>query len=64
MTLPYAALWTVGLFSATIRELRATYYQFAKPFVLDSSLTERTFGLRPTPIDDSLAEIVAAHRNR
>ena len=64
VTMPYAALWTVGLFSSTIRELRATYYQFAKPFILDSSFTERTFGLRPTPLDDSLAEIVGAHRNR
>jgi nucleoside-diphosphate-sugar epimerase len=64
VTMPYAALWTVGLFSKTIRELRATYYQFAKPFVLDSRFTERTFGLAPTPLDDSLAEIVAAYRDR
>lgn len=64
VTMPYAALWAVGVFSKTIRELRATYYQFAKPFVLDSSFTERTFGLKPTPIDDSLAEIVAAYRDR
>lgn len=64
VTMPYAALWTIGLFSRTIRELRSTYYQFAGPFILDSSLTERTFGLAPTPIDDSLAEIVAAYRDR
>jgi len=63
-TMPYAMLWTAGLFSPTIRELRATYYQFAKPFVLDSSLTERTFGLSATPLDESLAGIVAAYRNR
>jgi nucleoside-diphosphate-sugar epimerase len=64
VTIPYAALWTMGLFSKTIRELRATYYQFAQPFVLDSSFTERTFGLKPASMDESLAEIVAAHRNR
>lgn len=64
VTMPYAALWTIGLFSKTIRELRSTYYQFAKPFILDSSLTERTFGLTPTPFDDSLAEIVGAYRDR
>lgn len=63
-TMPYAMLWTVGLFSPTIRELRSTYYQFAKPFVVDSSVTEQTFGLAPTSIDDSLAGIVAAHRDR
>jgi len=64
VTMPYAMLWTVGLFSPTVRELRATYYQFAKPFILDSSFTERTFGRKPTALDDSLAEIIGAYRDR
>ena len=51
---PYALLWTVGLFSATMRELRTTRYQFARPFVIDSSVTERTFGLTPTDLDAAL----------
>jgi nucleoside-diphosphate-sugar epimerase len=58
--LPYAALWTVGLFAPLIRELQATHYQFARPFVLDSSVTERTFGLRPSNLDAALK--VAAQR--
>jgi nucleoside-diphosphate-sugar epimerase len=61
VTMPYAVLWAAGLFSKTVKELRATYYQFAKPFVLDSTLTQRTFGLSPTPIDAALAEVAAAH---
>jgi nucleoside-diphosphate-sugar epimerase len=55
--LPYAALWTAGLFSPMIRELRTTRYQFTRPFVLDSSETERKFGLAPTPLDVALKNV-------
>jgi nucleoside-diphosphate-sugar epimerase len=57
--LPYPVLWSAGLFSPLIRELRATHYQFAHPFVLDASLTERTFGLTPSDLDDALREAKA-----
>jgi nucleoside-diphosphate-sugar epimerase len=55
--LPYAAIWTAGVFDPFIRELRATRYQFAKPFVLHSTITERTFGLTPTDLDTALRNI-------
>jgi len=45
-----------------MRELRETRHQFERPFVLDSELTERTFGLAPTPWDEALATTVAARR--
>jgi hypothetical protein len=51
---PYAVLWSAGLFSPMMRELRATHYQFARPFVLDSTHTERTFDLAPTAMDTAL----------
>jgi nucleoside-diphosphate-sugar epimerase len=54
--IPYPALWTLGLFSPLLRELRATHYQFARPFVLDGSLTEDTFDLKPSDLDGRLAE--------
>ena len=57
--LPFPMLWTAGLFSPLIRELRATRYQFVHPFVIDSSLTERTFGLTPTDLDTALAGLRA-----
>ena len=63
-SLPYWVLWSMGLFSKVIKELRATYYQFDKPFVVDSSLTERTFGLTPTPIDESLRASARIDGNR
>ncbi|MGH3762401.1 NAD-dependent epimerase/dehydratase family protein [Actinophytocola sp.] len=55
--LPYAVLWTAGLFSPMIRELRTTRYQFTRPFVLDSSHTEQTFDLPPTDIDTALKNV-------
>jgi nucleoside-diphosphate-sugar epimerase len=57
--MPYPVLWSAGLFSPMVRELRATNYQWARPFVVDSTLTERTFGLTPTPIDTALKAIAA-----
>lgn len=54
---PYPVLWTGGLFSPMLRELRTTRYQFVRPFVMDASLTEQTFGLAPTDLDTVLASI-------
>ncbi|BCJ72367.1 NAD-dependent epimerase [Catellatospora sp. IY07-71] len=61
--IPYPLLWAMGLFSPLVKELRSTYYQFAKPFALDSSVTERTFGLAPTPLDTTLADAAAKYRD-
>lgn len=55
--LPYPVLWTAGLFSPMIRELRTTRYQFTRPFVVDSSVTEQTFGLAPTSLEIALKNI-------
>jgi len=54
---PYSILWSAGLFIPMMRELRTTRYQFTRPFVLDSALTERTFGLAPTDIDAALKNV-------
>jgi nucleoside-diphosphate-sugar epimerase len=53
--LPYAALWAGGLVNAQLRELRETQYQFRRPYVLDSSAAQQTFGLVPTPLEQSVA---------
>jgi nucleoside-diphosphate-sugar epimerase len=60
--IPYPLLWTIGLFSPVVRELRTTRYQFTRPFVLDSSAATETFGLKPEPMEDALRE--AATRAR
>lgn len=59
MALPYPVLWTVGLFSTDAKELRTTRYQFAQPFVVDSSETTATFGLEPRPMAESLRDAAA-----
>jgi nucleoside-diphosphate-sugar epimerase len=56
--IPYPVLWTVGLFLPLARELRATRYQFVRSFVVDSSTTEKTFGLAPTELDVALKAAV------
>ncbi len=58
--MPDAMLRTAGLFSPTARAFREMTYQFQRPFVLDSSLTETTFGLDPTPLDEALRDTARA----
>ena len=56
MPIPYPVMWTTGLFSPMIKELRTTRYQFTSPFVIDSSATTEAFGLEPTPMDAALRD--------
>jgi len=58
--LPYAAVWVGGLFNSLMKELRETQHQFRKPFVLDSTAAEETFGLKATPIEESVALDIAS----
>src|SRR6266536_1971443 len=61
---PYPVLWTGGLFSPMLRELRITRYQWNRPFVIDSTFTERTFGLAPIELDTALASVAARATQR
>ncbi len=49
---PHLALRAAGLFQRQLAELEETRYQFVRPYVLDSSVTEAELGLRPTPWDE------------
>ncbi|GGC02623.1 NAD-dependent epimerase/dehydratase family protein [Cellulomonas carbonis] len=55
-------LRALGAVNPMLRELGEVAYQFERPFVLDSSAAERTFGLAPTPWDEVLEAQVAAYR--
>jgi nucleoside-diphosphate-sugar epimerase len=35
------------------------FYEFEKPFVVDSGKAERLLGLKPTPVKQAVAETVA-----
>jgi nucleoside-diphosphate-sugar epimerase len=60
--IPWWALWGIGTVWPLVKELREVRYQWAEPFVLDSSGTEKLFDLSPTPLDDVLRETVKASR--
>jgi nucleoside-diphosphate-sugar epimerase len=62
--LPQWAVRAAGLAVPFLRELGEVRYQFAEPFVLDSSAAQATFGLAPTPFDDGLRAHVAFWRER
>ena len=54
--------WAVSggsLVMRDLRELRKVMYQFDRPFVVDSSAAQRTFGLAPAPLAESVAESVS-----
>ncbi|WP_245845412.1 NAD-dependent epimerase/dehydratase family protein [Mycobacterium arosiense] len=52
--MPGWLLASAALGSKVIRELPEMQYQLQKPFMMDSSETERTFGLAPTPLGEIL----------
>lgn len=56
---PKFALKMLGLFSPMMKGLQETWYQFAEPWVTDSTLTEQTFGLQATPLTEGAAATVA-----
>ena len=54
----------LGLAVPMVRELEEVRHQFVRPFVLDSTRTQETFGLAPTPLDEGLAAHVAFWADR
>jgi len=55
--LPRFVMRTAGLAVPMAREMAEMDYQFYRPFHLDSSLTERTFGLAPSDIEVGIREV-------
>jgi len=55
---PTTVIRAIGLVSPEIRETVEMAYQFDRPFVLDSSAAQETFGLRPTPLADALRTLL------
>ena len=52
-------LRSAGLFSTAMRELAEMLYQFEKPFVMDSSESQRLLGLKPTPLPEAAEATMA-----
>ena len=53
-TMSNAVLRLGGLVNPAAKEFIEMRYQFDRPFVLDSSAAQKTFGLEPTDLDDAL----------
>jgi len=51
-----------GLFIPVAREVIEMLYEFEKPFVVDSSKFEKTFGMKPTPIREAIHQTVAWYK--
>ncbi|MDG4821467.1 NAD-dependent epimerase/dehydratase family protein [Asanoa sp. WMMD1127] len=51
---PKTAIRAAGLFDRRTREFVEMSYQWDRPFVLDSTRTEATFGLSATNVDDAI----------
>lgn len=49
----------LGLFNPNVREIVEMLYEFEKPFILDSTKFEKTFGMKATPIEQGVRETVA-----
>ncbi len=61
---PGTAVRALGLVMPSMRELGELAYQFDRPFVMDSTASDRVLGLAPTPLDVAAGETVRWWRAR
>ena len=53
-----------GLVNPTLRAVREQLYQSERPWVVNSSKFERTFGWRATPLPDAIRATVSWFRDQ
>lgn len=56
-------MWIGGLFIPEAKESVEMMYEFEKPFIVDSSRFEKTFGMKATPMKDAIKETVAWYKS-
>jgi nucleoside-diphosphate-sugar epimerase len=59
---PPLLLRILAFTNSTIRELLEMQYQFAEPFIVDSSKLATKLGVQATPLDDALADTLRSYR--
>ena len=52
-----------GLFIPEAKETVEMMYEFDRPFTVDSSKFEKTFGMKATPMKEAIKETVAWYRS-
>lgn len=60
----YWSLTVAGLFDAQAWEVRNVLYQFARPFVTDTSKFEDTCGRTVTPYETAIPEALDWHQTQ
>jgi len=63
-TVPKFALRAMGLINPLMRELAEMSYEFEKPFVLDTSKYESTFGTAVTPLATAITDTITWYRTQ
>jgi len=63
-SIPPVLLALLARVNPIIREVRAVGYQLDRPFIVDSSAFEQTFGIRATPLKEALTATVEWYRAR
>jgi hypothetical protein len=63
-SIPPVLLTLLARLNPMVREVRAVGYQLDRPFVVDSSAFEQTFGIRATPLAEALTATVDWYRAR
>lgn len=61
-SVPNAILSMMGLFNPVIKELNNGSYMFNAPFIMDDSAARKTFGLKPTPWDVVIKNLVKSYK--
>ena len=61
--MPPPVLRALGLVNPTMRELVEMQYQFAEPFVVDSSKFANKLGAEATPVEQALADTLRTYRD-
>ncbi len=62
-TIPPLLLRAVALVNPTVRELLEMRYQFAEPFIVDSSKITTRLGVTATPVDQAIADTLDTYRH-
>lgn len=57
-------LSVMGLWNPSVREIIEMLYEFTKPFVMDSSAFQKTFGAQPTSLEQAIRETLEWNRAR
>ena len=54
----------MGLFNPTIKEVIEMLYEWNQPFIMDSSDFQKTFGMKPTPLEVAVKETLEWNRQQ